>query len=57
MKMEGCKFGEHKRIEDFLINEDTECISRVVCGEDTYEVDAVVLAIGISALQSIIKSR
>lgn len=57
MKVEGCNFGEHKRITDFLVNEETGCISRVVCGEETYEVDAVVLAVGISTLQSIIESR
>uniref|UniRef100_A0A1D1XV48 Phytoene dehydrogenase n=1 Tax=Anthurium amnicola TaxID=1678845 RepID=A0A1D1XV48_9ARAE len=56
MKLEGCNFCENQKITDFVVNEDTGCISAVVCGEDSYDVDAVVLAVGISTLQSIVMS-
>lgn len=57
MKEKGCKFLEDKRVTDFIFDEDRGCISGVIVGQEKYEADAVVLAVGISTLQSTTKSR
>ncbi|RVW38507.1 Zeta-carotene desaturase [Vitis vinifera] len=57
MRANGCEFLESRRVTDFLFNEETGCISEVVCGREKYTADAVVLAVGISTLQDIIKNR
>ncbi|XXG86297.1 hypothetical protein AAC387_Pa11g1219 [Persea americana] len=54
MQLKGCKFRENKKVIDFLLDEETGCISEVVCEGETYSADAVVLAIGISPLQSLV---
>ncbi|XP_058098328.1 uncharacterized protein LOC131243184 isoform X12 [Magnolia sinica] len=54
MKIKGCELHQKRRVTDFSLNEDTGCISEVVCGEVRYAVDAVVLAVGVSTLQSIV---
>lgn len=56
IKVKGCKLIENQSVTEFLVNEDTGCVSAVLCGHNTYEADAVVLAVGISTLQSIINS-
>lgn len=57
MRLNGLKFWENKRVTDFIINEDTGCISGLVCGQEVYKADAFVLAVGISTIQSTILSR
>ncbi|KAF9601856.1 hypothetical protein IFM89_023621, partial [Coptis chinensis] len=47
---------EGKRVTDFSLNEETGCISKVICGEERFDADAVILAVGVSTLQHIIKS-
>ncbi|KAJ7967129.1 Phytoene desaturase [Quillaja saponaria] len=56
MRAKGCKFLESRRVTDFFFNEETGCVSEVVCGRQTYNADAVILAVGISTLQEIIKN-
>lgn len=57
LKAKGCKFIENKRVTDFVFNEDSGCISGVIVGQEKYDTDALVLAVGVSTLQSIIMSR
>lgn len=57
MRLEGLKFCENKNITGFIVDEDTDCVSGLVCGEEIYKADAVILAVGISTLQSTIRSR
>ncbi|XP_008236052.1 PREDICTED: uncharacterized protein LOC103334855 [Prunus mume] len=52
----GCKFEKRIRVTDFLINEETGCVSEVICGKEIYNADAVVLAVGISTLQKLIEN-
>nr|DAD41715.1 TPA_asm: hypothetical protein HUJ06_016037 [Nelumbo nucifera] len=54
MRKRGCEFLEGKMVTDFSLNEETGCISEVVCEKERYKADAVVLAIGISSLQKIV---
>ncbi|CAL9782689.1 unnamed protein product [Musa acuminata subsp. burmannicoides] len=56
MRLNGLKFWENKRVTDFIINEDTGCISGLVCGQEVYKADAFVLAVDISTIQSTILS-
>nr|ALQ56926.1 phytoene desaturase [Crocus ancyrensis] len=56
IKTKGCRYLENKRLTDFIIDEDSGHILGVVCGQETYEADAVVLAVGVSSLQSTIMS-
>lgn len=56
MKVKGCNFLEQRSVTDFIVNEETGCITEVVCGNETYDVDAVVLAVGVSTAQEIIKN-
>ncbi|OVA15939.1 Amine oxidase [Macleaya cordata] len=56
IKANGCQFLEGRKVTDFKLNEETGCISEVVCGEEMYGADAIVLAVGISMLQEIIKN-
>lgn len=52
LESKGCKFIRSK-ITDVTVD-DTNCLSNVICGRERYEADAVVFAIGISALQELI---
>ncbi|KAJ6833824.1 phytoene dehydrogenase, chloroplastic/chromoplastic-like [Iris pallida] len=54
IKTKGCKFLGNQRLTDLVIDEDSGCILGVVCGKEVYEADAVVLAVGVSSLQSTI---
>nr|QTZ19520.1 phytoene desaturase 2 [Bixa orellana] len=57
MKATGCEILEGRRVTDFIINEGTGRITEVVCENVTHSADAVILAVGISTLQEIIKKR
>ena len=57
MRTNGCKFLEGKRVTDFFFDEETGCISEVICGREKYKADAVVSAVRISTLQDIIENR
>ncbi|KAJ4963541.1 hypothetical protein NE237_023480 [Protea cynaroides] len=54
MRDEGCEFLEGSMVTDFSVNGETGSISEVVCGKDSYEADAIILAVGISTLQEIV---
>ncbi|KAL5561241.1 hypothetical protein UlMin_030988 [Ulmus minor] len=56
MRAKGCQLVEGRRVTDFLINEETDRISGVLCGSEKFDADAVVLAVGISTLQDLIKN-
>ncbi|KAI4350255.1 hypothetical protein L6164_004728 [Bauhinia variegata] len=56
LRAKGCEFLENKIVTDLILNEETGCISEVVCGGATYNADAVILAVGISTLQNVIKN-
>ncbi|MBA0562230.1 hypothetical protein Golob_007292 [Gossypium lobatum] len=55
LKAKGCEMLEDKKVTDFNFDEETGCITEVVCGNETYSVDAVVVAVGITTLQETIK--
>lgn len=55
--MKGCEFAEDGEVTDFILNEETGYISAVICGGKVYDADAVILAVGISTLQDLIKNR
>ncbi|KAK4284874.1 hypothetical protein QN277_001650 [Acacia crassicarpa] len=56
LRAKGCKFEEDRRLTDLIFNEETGCVSEVVCGRVTYKADAVIMAVAISTLQEIIKN-
>ncbi|KAL9417493.1 hypothetical protein AB3S75_040469 [Citrus x aurantiifolia] len=56
MRTRGCEFLDGRRVTDFIYDEERGCISDVVCGKETYSAGAVVLAVGISTLQELIKN-
>nr|XP_023916579.1 uncharacterized protein LOC112028155 isoform X3 [Quercus suber] len=56
MRTKGCEILEGRRVTDFSFNEETSCISEVICGRELYNADAVILAVGISRLQELIKN-
>ncbi|XP_052194699.1 uncharacterized protein LOC127802736 isoform X2 [Diospyros lotus] len=56
MRNEGCKFLQGRKVTDFIINEESGCISEVICGKESLKADAIILAVGISTLQEIIQS-
>lgn len=55
LKSKGCEFRKGRGVTDFFFNEETGCISEVLCGNDRIKADAVILALGITSLQEIIK--
>lgn len=57
MRTKGCEILEGRRVTDFSFDEETSCISEVICGRELYNADAVILAVGISRLQELIKNR
>jgi len=57
LRSKGCEILEGKKVTDFFFNEGTSCISEVVCGRESYNVDAVIFAVGISRLQELVKNR
>lgn len=56
MRTKGCEILEGRKVTDFSFNEETSCISEVICGRELYNADAVILAVGISRLQELIKN-
>ncbi|XP_072957003.1 uncharacterized protein [Typha angustifolia] len=54
LEQKGLNFHKNSVPTDFTINEDTGCISGIVCGQEIYEADTFIIAVGVSALQSII---
>lgn len=57
MRTKGCEILEGRRVTDFSFTKETSCISEVICGRESYNADAVILAVGISRLQELIKNR
>ncbi|XP_030503098.2 uncharacterized protein LOC115718093 [Cannabis sativa] len=56
MKAKGCEFAEGRKVTDVSLSEETGCVSAVICGKEIYDADAVILAVGISTLQDLIKN-
>lgn len=56
MSSKGCQFVDSKKVIDFSFDEETGCISDVVCDNETYKADAVILAVGISTVQELTKN-
>ncbi|XP_020084663.1 uncharacterized protein LOC109707643 isoform X3 [Ananas comosus] len=56
LELKGLKFHGNRKPTDFIINEESGCISGVACGQEIHKADAFILAVGVSALQSIITS-
>lgn len=56
LRSKGCEILEGKKVTDFFFNEETSC-TEVVCGRESYNADAVILAVGISRLQELVKNR
>ncbi|KAL0914027.1 hypothetical protein M5K25_017524 [Dendrobium thyrsiflorum] len=56
LKSKGCRFHGNKTTTDFIVNKSTGGVTGVLCGQDVYEADAFVLAVGISTLKSTITS-
>ncbi|KAF3787036.1 Phytoene dehydrogenase [Nymphaea thermarum] len=54
MEEKGCQFLKNRRITDFSLNEETGKISELICGDETFLVDAIILAVGVTELQHII---
>ncbi|KAK0583506.1 hypothetical protein LWI29_037638 [Acer saccharum] len=57
MRTRDCEFLYGRKVTDFVLTEETGSISDVVCGKEKYNADAVILAIGISILQELVKNR
>lgn len=57
MRTKGCEILEGRRVTNFFFNEETSRISEVICGGESYNADAVILAVGISRVQELIKNR
>lgn len=57
LKTQGCRFLEGRKVTDVTLDEETGCITEVVCGKESFKVDAVILAVGISTLQEIVQNR
>ncbi|CAN6481069.1 unnamed protein product [Victoria cruziana] len=56
MEEKGCQFLKNRGITDFSLNEETGKISELICGDETFLVDAIVLAVGVTELQHIISA-
>ncbi|XP_048337346.2 uncharacterized protein LOC107427368 isoform X2 [Ziziphus jujuba] len=56
LRAKGCKFLEGGRVTDFFINNDTGNVSEVISNRETHNADAVILAVGISTLQDLVKN-
>ncbi|KAL5791235.1 hypothetical protein ACOSQ2_006123 [Xanthoceras sorbifolium] len=56
MRTRGSEFLDGRKVTDFVFDEETGCVSAVACGDEKYNADAVILAIGISALQELVKN-
>ncbi|KAL6651195.1 hypothetical protein ACP70R_010120 [Stipagrostis hirtigluma subsp. patula] len=56
LEMNGLKFVAPKVPTSLTIDKESGCISAIVCGDDVYEADAFISAMGLSPLQSIVKN-
>lgn len=56
MKSRGCRFLEGRKVTDLVLNNETGCVSEVICGKESFKADALIFAIGISTLQEIVQS-
>ncbi|XP_058004588.1 uncharacterized protein LOC110650347 isoform X2 [Hevea brasiliensis] len=56
LRTKGCRFLDGGKMKDFIFNKETSCISGVVCSNETYGADAVILAVGISKVQELVKN-
>lgn len=57
LKSNGCKFVDTEKVTDFVADEETECVSKVAFEDEVYDADAIILAVGISKLQQLVKNR
>ncbi|OMO92711.1 Amine oxidase [Corchorus olitorius] len=55
LKAKGGEIVEDRKVTDLIFNEETGCITEVVCGKEIYNADAVIFAVGIATLQEIIR--
>lgn len=55
LESKGCRFVRSK-ITDVIVDDDTNCLSDILCGRERYEANAVVFAVGISVLQELIRN-
>ncbi|KAL7118506.1 hypothetical protein ACP275_02G005900 [Erythranthe tilingii] len=55
LKSQGCRFVEGRRVTDIVLNEETGCVSQVICDKESFKADASIFAVGISTLQEIVQ--
>lgn len=56
LESKGCKFVGRRKLTDVIVDDDTNCLSDILCGRERYEADAVVFAVEISVLQELIRN-
>ncbi|XP_073156087.1 uncharacterized protein [Henckelia pumila] len=56
LKSQGCRFLEGRNVTDIVLDEETGCISQLICGKESFKADSFILAVGVSTLQEIIHS-
>ncbi|KAL3843342.1 hypothetical protein ACJIZ3_000745 [Penstemon smallii] len=56
LKSRGCRFLKGRKVTDMVVDEETGCISQVICEKESFKTDASIFAVGISTLQEIIQS-
>ncbi|KAG2706062.1 hypothetical protein I3843_05G076800 [Carya illinoinensis] len=56
IRTKGFDILEDRKVTDLIFNEETGCITEIVCGMESYNADAVIFAVGISRLQELIKN-
>ncbi|WVZ86703.1 hypothetical protein U9M48_033450 [Paspalum notatum var. saurae] len=56
LELKGLKFVPNKVPTSLTTDTDSGCISAIVCGDDVYEADAFVSAMGLSSLQYVVKN-
>ncbi|XP_050231643.1 uncharacterized protein LOC126680549 [Mercurialis annua] len=56
LRTRGCQFVDGGEVKDIIVDEQTSCISEVVCSNETFNADAVILAAGISQVQELVKN-
>ncbi|CAM6113091.1 unnamed protein product [Calypogeia fissa] len=54
MEERGTRFLSGKRVTDVILDKESGAVTGVVCGEETFQADAVIFSVGISALQKIV---
>ncbi|KGN61949.1 uncharacterized protein LOC101207523 [Cucumis sativus] len=56
LESKGCRFVGSRKITDVTVDDETNCLSDILCGRERYEADAIVFAVGISVLQELIRN-